>query len=99
MTTEMGVFWWDGGSIYDRRAMQETGDAFRAWGWLEDAVRAQRFQTQGNAMRAAHRLYAELRRLYRVRLAVVEVEINASHVTGETVFGIFGIGEWRLSYE
>lgn len=76
MTTERGVFWWDGASIYDRRAMQETGDAFRAWGWLEDAARAQRFQTHGNAVRAAQRLSVELGRLYAVKIDVVGVEIG-----------------------
>lgn len=77
MTTDCGKFWWNGDSIYDRQTVEQSGMAFRSWGWLDHIERAQRFTTQGNAQRAAQRLGVELRRLYRVRIDVVEVTVTA----------------------
>lgn len=71
LTTVRGVFWWNGERIYDRQAMAVSGDAFRAWGWLDGLDLAQRFATRGNAVKAAQRLFAELGRLYPVRIDVV----------------------------
>lgn len=86
MTTGKGEFWWDGASIYERAAPGTTGDAFRAWGWLDRVGLAQRFKTHGNAVRAGQRLYTELGRLFAVRIEVVGIEVTTVGVRSvETV--------------
>lgn len=81
MDTDKGTFYWDSTSIYERVHHQIFG-AFRPWGWLEDINRAQRYQIRANAIKTARTLYAELARLYVVRLSVVGVAPERSLLRG-----------------
>lgn len=73
LTTVRGVFWWDPSAMWER---EQAFSPMRLWGWVEGATQAQRYKTQGNALRAGRTLYAELARLYPVRIDVVGGEVT-----------------------
>ncbi len=90
LVTMKGAFWWDGASMYERLDRQSFG-SFRTWGWYEEPRRAQRYQTQGNALKTARSLYSELARLYPVRVEVVGLDVGVLGVRpAEDVVTVIG---------